>query len=364
MNDIIAIGLMSGTSMDGIDTTIMKTDGDIFNDYKYSFSFKYRKETLQLLSNLSEEINFKKFDQSLIEKANTSITYDHFFAINKILQKSNLKPDIIGFHGQTIYHNPEKRISIQLGNGNLLAKLTKTPVVFEFRKNDLLNNGQGAPLAPIYHKHLINKLQIPLPCCFINIGGVSNISYLDKIHLIGFDTGPGNGLIDLYMNKHFSKALDYNGIHASKGKANIEIIKKVLSNKFFNKNFPKSLDKLSFSSIFHDEEFLKLNKIDAICTLTELTVFSIIKSLDLLPQTPKNIVLMGGGQKNKYLVSKLKDNLNLNVWVADDFNIDGDMIEAQLIAYLATRKIRNLPSTFPSTTGANKPTVCGTIFNP
>lgn len=364
MKDVVAIGLMSGTSMDGIDTTIIQTNGECIKNNFISKTIDYKKPTIKFLEKFFENFDPANIDQSFIDHANKLITYDHFLAVKKILKKNDIKPDVIGFHGQTIFHDPENKTSIQLGDGKLLSDLCKIPVVFEFRKNDILCGGQGAPIAPIYHKYLIENLKLDQPCCFLNIGGVSNLTYVHDTNLIGFDTGPGNGLIDLYMQKKFSKPFDEDGLVARKGRANFKIIKNILKNNYFMKSFPKSLDKLDFYFIFEDRDFLKLNSFDAVSTLTEFTVFSIKKSLDLLPQMPKNIILSGGGKNNKYLVSKLKSSLNLKVWIADDFDVDGDMIEAELIAYLAVRKLRKLPSTFPSTTGTKKPTICGKIFYP
>ena len=175
------------------------------------------------------------------------ITSDHYHAVKEIISRNKLKPDVIGFHGQTILHEPEKSVSIQLGNGNLLSKLLKIDVVYDFRKNDLVQKGQGAPISPIYHKFLIMKKNLEIPACFINIGGISNISYWNGKQLIGYDIGPGNCLIDKTVQESIRKKYDKNGEIASKGTVDREKLKTLLDDDYFNLKFPKSLDKNYFN---------------------------------------------------------------------------------------------------------------------
>ena len=199
MKEVNAIGLMSGTSMDGIDACILKTNGIEFKRYDANISGKYSKKTKSILQVAEEDpINFFK-NKDILNNAKRLVTIDHIKLINRIIDKHPIDIQLIGFHGQTIFHNFEKKTSLQIGEAQLIANQTKINVVSDFRRNDLVQGGQGAPIAPIYHQANIKKMNLILPACFINIGGVSNLTYWDGNNLIGFDTGPGNGLLDKFI---------------------------------------------------------------------------------------------------------------------------------------------------------------------
>ena len=235
-------------------------------------------------------------------------------------------------------------------------------IVSKYRENDLLAGGQGAPLAPIYHKSLMKKLNLDLPACFVNIGGVSNITYWDGNTLIGFDTGPGNALMDKYMKKYLNLEYDPYGSFASLGKISFNLVKYFMDDEYFTKQHPKSLDNQYFSRFLNNLDFMKLKINDALATLNFITAKTIIDSMEHLPKQPKSLTIMGGGQYNDYLVETISKNSNTKVQKSENLNINAQMIESELIGYLAVRKFYKLPSTFPSTTGAKKPTVCGKLF--
>lgn len=364
--NLISIGLMSGTSMDGIDATILETDGKKFLRTEYNITSQYNPETIDLLKvAISKPMKFMA-DNNQVKKLDLLITHAHAIIANKItskyFEKSEVKPDIIGFHGQTIYHNPSQKISVQLGDASLLSKLTGIDVISDLRKLDILKGGEGAPLAPIYHASILNNLGNTLPSAILNLGGVANITWYDGQNLIGFDTGPANGLIDIFMQKNFGKPYDFNGEVASKGIPNIELVHKIIKDPFFVKKYPKSLDRLTFKKIFKDKEFLNLNDNDAIATLTQLTITSIIMSLDLLPEYPQSLIIVGGGENNSHIINNLRSKLNFDVIRAKDINIQGHMIEAELIAFLAVRSLKGLPITFPNTTGIKIPSIGGKLY--
>jgi anhydro-N-acetylmuramic acid kinase len=360
-NFISALGLMSGTSMDGIDGSIISSDGTNIKEYKISNYTEYSTTTTTLLFKAFNNIsNFMK-DTDSKKELSYRVTIDHALAAEKLINKSNILPQIVGFHGQTIYHNPQKKITLQLGEGALLSKLLKTNVVSNFRDNDMLNGGEGAPLAPIYHKLLIENFNITLPACIVNIGGIANVTYFDGSELIGFDVGPGNGLMDSFINKKLRKKFDYNGITASQGKIDKSLIRQFCNYKFFSKPYPKSLDRNDFRDIQSVLDKSKISTENALATLVELTVKSIYISIKQLPYFPKNIIIVGGGAKNKFLLKRLENSFGKILKVSDKVGFISTNVEAEMIAYLAVRRLNSLPITFPKTTGVPKPLIGGVI---
>ena len=362
---LTVIGLMSGTSMDGIDAVIVKTNGIKIDRSKQNYSFSYCKSTKTLLQEAEHNpLSFLK-NKKRSELLSYKVTYDHIKCIEKIINKYNPKVDLIGFHGQTIYHNPKKKKSIQIGDPSLMSKKTGIDVISDFRLIDLKNGGQGAPLAPIYHKNLIHNLKLELPSCFLNVGGIANITYLDEKYLIGFDIGPGNVLIDRFMQKNQNMKFDFNGELASKGRIIKNFLVKFNKDPYFSMKYPKSLDKNYFLEIYHLINQYKYKIEDKACTLTELTVVSLINGIKHLPIVPKNIVICGGGAKNSYLIKRLKDKLKqkkISVFLADELGLNSQMIEAELFAFLAARSLSKLPITFPNTTGIKKELSGGVLY--
>ena len=349
---------MSGTSIDGIDTSFVNTNGldlkRLNKNYFYEYSLKTKEK---LRSYLKEDLNFNLRRKSFLDEF---VTNEHYQALKDL---DIIKAcDLIGFHGQTLYHDPNNKVSIQLGNPKKLSQMLNKDVIFDFRLNDLSLGGQGAPLAPIYHRLIIEKHNIELPCCFLNIGGVSNLTFWDGNTLIGFDTGPGNALMDDFMSKKFGKKYDHNGNFASKGSPLKEEVKKFLQHEFFNKPPPKSLDREAFRDNY--EELFKKNYLDndIMSTLLEFSVETIASSLGFLPKKINNILITGGGYRNTFLMKRLSNKLKVKILTEKDINIDFDYIEAELIAYLSARSIYNLPFTFPSTTGVLKESSGGILY--
>ena len=368
-----ALGLMSGTSMDGVDASIIKTDGK--SEYKPILDkyFKYPDTIYMSLTKLGDNIkdskDLKKY-QKEIKSIEKDITIFHAELINKILKKTRQNIDFIGFHGQTIFHNAKKKITKQIGDGKLLSKLTKKKVVYDFRQNDLKNGGEGAPLTPIFHKLIIEKKKIKLPVIIINLGGIANYTLIwqnkeipPQNHLLSADTGPGNCLIDRWIRKKTGMPYDEKGKIAKQGNINQEIIGKLL-----NKHpFKKSYDIKDFNLTL----LKKLSLKDGAATLIEYTVESLIGSiLDFLEDAKWdktiNIFLCGGGRKNNFLVSRIKKKTVTNkenrpIKLIDNLGIDGDFVESQAFGYLATRSFLGLPISFPETTGCRAPCTGGVV---
>ncbi len=353
------LGLMSGTSMDGIDSSILYTDGITFERTKFNSITPYSNKTKSLLKKaLVNPIKFIK-NKTKMNELSLAVTFDHVKASQKLLTNFDREIKLVGFHGQTIFHNPEKNYSIQLGDANLLSKLLKSSVMHQFRKADLDAGGQGAPIAPIYHKAIIEKLSLDLPAIIINLGGVSNLTFWNGKELIGFDTGPANNLMDSFMQNNFNLPYDFDGKVSESGNPDLKLVEGYCNANYFKKPFPKSLDR---STLFKNDNYHKiinLDEKDVMATLCYITLRSIKKAYNLLPQIPKVTIITGGGQKNKFLVRLIKDQIFGEVLTAQEINLPGDYIEAELIAFLAARNYFGLPSTFPSTTGALKEVICG-----
>ena len=366
-----SLGLMSGTSADGVDASIINSDGDkeyvvILNKY-----FKYNQKTYENIHSLKGKINSSK-DLKIFSKEIMSlekeITLFHANVVDEIIQESKSNVDFIGFHGQTIFHNSKERISKQLGDGKILSQLTKKIIVYNFRENDLNNGGEGAPLAPIFHKLIINQHKISLPVCVLNIGGIANITAIERndySNFISRDIGPGNCLIDEWIRKNTQKKYDDNGLIAKKGKTN-EII---LNQAFDNFNSRKKNNVLSFDTKDFNLNFaLGLSLEEGAATLTDFTGRIIGAGLfNLLSRTSDKlwkVLVCGGGRKNTTLMNCIKKKTlkNIDIQLIDDYGIDGDFVESQAFAYLAIRSYLKLPISFPETTGCKKPCIGGEII--
>ena len=369
---------MSGTSGDGIDISLIRSDGlekceFIFNKY-FTFTDELY-EKFHILKDLVKNSSDIERNKNLIKEFERIFTLENAKAIKEIQKNTNEKIDVIGFHGQTIYHNSKEKISIQLGNGNLLSNLTNTKVVYNFRKNDLLNGGQGAPLTPIFHYLLSKKIGIK-NSLFLNIGGISNVTLILKNNsFFATDIGPGMCLIDKWIRKNLKKKYDNNGSIASKGKVRNNLDYELdtflhFENKEFNKNYIKS-----FSVDDFDISFVRgLSLEDGAATLSEYTAqiianyyFYILNKYQKENISPI-LLFCGGGRKYKDLIKRIKKNLDKIVKVKpnliqmiDDYGVDGDYIESQAFAYLAIRSLLELPISFPNTTGCNFPLSGGVV---
>ncbi|MDA9158117.1 anhydro-N-acetylmuramic acid kinase [Candidatus Pelagibacter sp.] len=358
-----SLGLMSGTSMDGIDASIIRSDGE--NEYQSIFDefFEYDQALYKDLVNLRNKINSSNdiiVNSELVSEIERKITLYHAEICNKIINKSNYEVDLIGFHGQTIFHDASQKISKQLGDGSLLSSLLKKDVIYNFRANDIANGGQGAPLAPIFHNLIINKNKIKLPVFILNIGGITNITIITSNKnddLISYDIGPGNCLLDEWVRKHTSYRYDLNGKAASIGKID-EIILKQATENFENINKNK---RLSFDIKDFDLSFVRgLSYEDGLSTLTKFTseiiCDSIIKNTKKDKTKKINLLVCGGGRKNLTLIENITNKLpnNINLDLIDDYNINGDFIESQAFAYLAIRSLLKKEISFVKTTNVKK----------
>ena len=371
-----ALGLMSGTSMDGVDASIISSIDGFHYDEKFNRYFEYDKGLFQKISLIRDQIFTSKDLKKISKELNSlekEITLFHAKVVDDIsnsAKKSNIpKLEIIGFHGQTIFHNPKEKISVQLGDGKLLSQLTKKIVAYDFRQNDLRNGGQGAPLTPIFHKSLLNKT-LNAPAIFINIGGITNVTCFHsfekfEIPMFASDIGPGNCLIDEWVRKNSNKKFDKDGNIAKSGKVNELILNQALDN--FEGILNNSLDIKDF-----DISFVRgLSLEDGTSTLTSFTAEIITTSLKKLLNKNKyysgkedpNIIVCGGGRKNKYLMSLIQNKIieYKSFELIDKYNIDGDFVESQAFAFLAIRSILKLPISFPETTGCKKPCTGGVI---
>ena len=362
-----SLGLMSGTSGDGVDASIIRSNGDTKYEAIEDKYFEYDNEIYQNIHNLKDKINslkdLKKFSQESAD-LERKITLFHAKIIQKLSEKKKI--DIVGFHGQTLYHSPEDKISKQLGDGKLLSQLSKSNIVNNFRQNDIKNGGEGAPLTPIFHQLIAIKLNLDLPVCILNIGGISNVTILNKItesfNFTSRDIGPGNCLIDSWVRKNSKKKYDQDGSLAKSGTRNqiiFEQAQELFSNRINKKN--SSFDVNDF-----DVSFVRgLTIEDGAATLTDFTAKIISGSLTKILSNSKNkftkVIVCGGGRKNKVLIEKIKKDIssNLVIQFIDDYGIDGDFIESQAFAFLAIRSILSLPISFPKTTGCNTPSIGG-----
>jgi anhydro-N-acetylmuramic acid kinase len=366
-----SLGLMSGTSMDGVDASIIKSNGE--DKYKVVFDqyFKYDEEIYGELVNIRNKINSSRdleINSIVLNDLERKITLFHASVCKKIISDYSFDIDLIGFHGQTIFHSANEKISRQLGDADLLSRLLKKKVVYNFRENDIINGGQGAPLAPIFHQILANQNQIKLPACILNIGGIANITIIsskDFNDLKSYDIGPGNCLLDEWTRKNSAERFDKNGELAKAGKTN----KTVLDQAIDNFDSIKNNNNLSFDVKDFDLNFVRgLSLEDGLSTLADFTVNiiyqSIINSINLNNTRELNILICGGGRKNSFLIDSIKKKLpsNMNLSLIDDYKIDGDFIESQAFAYIAIRSYLKKVISFPKTTNVKNSCMGGVLI--
>lgn len=362
-----ALGLMSGTSLDGIDVAIIETDGAADVTQGPARSFAYDDEDRALLraalaaaQDLPADPAARMARPGVLAEAERRVTTRHAEAVRDFLIAEMIDPasvDIVGFHGQTVIHRPAQRFTVQIGDGVQLARSVGRPVAYDFRAADVAAGGQGAPLVPVYHRALVEAAGFAEPIVVVNIGGVANLTYVDGGAPVAFDTGPGNALIDDTMFSRTGEKMDGGGLTAAAGKVNPAALAELLAHPFFALPPPKSLDRNAFSSA----AVAPLPLEDAVATLTAFTAHSIVRALDHLPKQPKLVVLVGGGAHNLTLRWQLMQLLPCGLVVAEALGWSGDALEAQAFAYLAVRRLKNLPITFPTTTGVAEPLPGGLI---
>ncbi|MDC3031061.1 anhydro-N-acetylmuramic acid kinase [Candidatus Pelagibacter sp.] len=369
-----SIGLMSGTSMDGVDISIIQSDGqyqfhNILDEY-FEYDVELQAELIRLRNLVLGENDLFKYSKEL-GNLERKITVFHAEKINQILTKYKHEIDIIGFHGQTIFHEPQKKITNQLGDGKLLSQLLKKKVIYDFRQKDIENEGQGAPLTPIFHyliSNIVNeKFKTGFPIGFINIGGITNLTKIISIsnnledNIIAYDIGPGNCLIDDWVRKNSNKKFDESGNISKAGKIDQLITNQIIEN-FNIDTYSKSLDIKDF-----DNSFARGLSFENGCTtITNFTGYLIAKGIENVGADSKiKYLISGGGRKNISLIDCIKENLNNKdnfiLDNIDNYGFNGDFIESQAFGYLAIRSFLNLPISFPSTTGCKKPTLGGKL---
>lgn len=355
------IGLMSGTSLDGVDAALLESDGEEVVRPGPGLTLAYAPETRALLRAALDEARAvaegAPVPQS-IRAAEHVLTEAHAEAVKALLRKAGLSADqvaLLGFHGQTILHKPERHWTWQVGDGALLARLTGIDVVNDFRSADVKAGGQGAPLMPLYHAVLARRSGRPEPIVVVNIGGVAQVTYINGDLILAFDTGPGNAPIDDWMHRHSGRPLDEDGAFAATGKVNSAALDRMLANSYFERLPPKSLDRMDFGM----EAVEMLSPADGATTLTAFTAASLARAREHFPEAARTWIVSGGGRHNRTLMAMLKARVNAPVISAEETGWDGDALEAQGFAYLAMRSKKGLPLSLPTTTGVREPITGG-----
>jgi len=371
-----AIGLMSGTSMDGIDAALIRSDGENYVEVQAHMSFDYPpifrrqlKKTLEWV----QDIRTREERPENLATIEEELTSYHVQLVQRLLAMQKLQPrdiDLIGFHGQTILHRPDAGLTLQLGRGDMLAQQTGIDVIFDMRANDMAHGGQGAPLVPAYHCALATTLKdrLDFPCCFVNIGGIANLTYIEAVDefcfdkMIALDCGPGNCLIDQWMEERSFLLYDAGGEAGLRGRIDEEIIASYMRHDHFFSPSPKSLDWRDFAPLHNAHLSLE----DGAATLCALSARAILHCFRFLPRPPRTLIVSGGGAKNLCLMKMLAERagqMGASLNKAEDYGLLSDFIEAEAWAYLAIRSSRSLPLSFPQTTGVEFP-VTGGIFAP
>ncbi len=354
------IGLMSGTSLDGIDAALLETDGlDIVRPGP-SLTVPYNAQMRGLLRAALETARTVPQGGAIpdsIRDTERRLTEAHAEAVKALLAKVG-NADLVGFHGQTILHRPEAGWTWQIGDGALLARLTGIDVINDFRSADVAAGGQGAPLMPLYHAARARQIGQPEPLVVVNIGGVAQVTYIWGDTVLAFDTGPGNAPIDDWMQRHTGRPVDLDGAFAATGKVNGAALAQMLDNPFFTRVPPKSLDRMDFGM----EAVEGLSPADGAATLTAFTAASLTRAVEHFPQEAKSWIVSGGGRHNKTLMAMLKERVGGPVIAADEMGWDGDALEAEGFAYLAMRAKRELPLSLPTTTGVARAMTGGKLW--
>ena len=369
-----AIGLMSGTSLDGIDVALIETDGLALKVVRTPNGFveelgptgyrAYEDGEVALLRQAltdAEAVVERTDRPGCLPDAEALITRAHAEAVEAFLAANGLNVsdiDVIGFHGQTVVHRPDQRMSVQIGDGEALAARLGIPVVYELRAADIAAGGQGAPLVPAFHRALAEASGFEGPLAILNIGGVANVTLLNRDgSLLAFDTGPGNALIDDWMRERTGRPLDDGGRTAARGRPDGALLAWLLMHPFFVKRPPKSLDRNWFSHKLAGQ----LTTEDGAATLTAFTAQAIARAVDHAPEAPLRWIVAGGGSRNGELMRLLNYNLRAEITTADAIGWSSAFLEAQAFAYLALLSLEGQPITFPSTTGVSEPMSGGVV---
>ena len=358
---ISALGIISGTSMDGIDVAYVQTDGETVSDRgpgaTYSYDAKLRQE---LFDTIARPDCVESHDLTALEQ---QVTEAHVAAVRLYLQDNGVLASdlaVLGFHGQTVLHRPERRFTRQLFDGALAARLLGVDVVTSFRQADVAAGGQGAPLVPLYHRALVRGAHLDEPVMVLNLGGVGNVTYIDGEAVIAFDTGPASALLDDWIRRHKAGDYDLDGRISSSGEVHSGILSRLMADPYFEAAAPKSLDRNHFHALAHAVDGLTLA--DGAATLTAFTVAATAAALRHVPRPPARWVVGGGGRLNRAIMLGLATTLGVPVEPVEAVGWDGDHLEAECFGFLAVRSIRGLPLSLPTTTGAPQPMPGGVLF--
>jgi anhydro-N-acetylmuramic acid kinase len=355
-SDVAALGLMSGTSMDGVDVAFIETDGLASARPGPWATFPYQPALRDRLARVVRDPDGAGA-AALIE-LDAAVTEAHAAAVEGFLSRHRaaLRPiEVVGFHGHTILHRPERGFSRQIGDGARLAMRLGIDVVSDFRSTDVAAGGQGAPLAPLYHAALSHGIERPL--AVLNVGGVANLTYIDADTVLAFDTGPGNALIDDWAARHTDKLYDEDGRLAASGEVAHPRLEQLLAHPYFERPPPKSLDRQDFGL----GPVEGLSPGDGAATLTLFTVEAVARGAAFLPERPKLWLVTGGGRHNRMIMALLRARLGAVVEPVESVGWQGDALEAQAFGFLAVRALKRLPLTLPETTGVPVPTTGGTL---
>ena len=362
-----AVGMMSGTSMDGIDVALVRTDGEEAVEFGPSMAVEYDSQTRARIGEAlaaAKSLSDRNARPGCLDEVEAMLTQLHADALNKFLAEHERTPaeiDLVGFHGQTVLHRPDIGLTVQLGDGAALARAGGIDVIFDMRARDMTLGGEGAPLVPVFHRALAKADGKELPVAFVNIGGIANISCVGEGgELVAFDTGPGNNLIDQWMQQEAGVPFDQGGKVASEGTLIQEVVERYMAAPYFTKRVPKSLDRSDFAPLLPGEAELS----DGARTLANVSARSIMGASDHLPVAPKRWIISGGGRLNQSIMEDLRALATVRgaeVISAEEAGFDGDMMEAQAFAYLAVRSAKGLPLTYPTTTGCREPATGGVL---
>jgi anhydro-N-acetylmuramic acid kinase len=365
---LTTLGLMSGTSLDGVDVALLETDGRQIKAFGPTGYRPYGATERGLLRQaLVEAVNLttREARPGVLRAAEQVVTLAHAEAVAVFLAQNHLAAehiDIVGFHGQTVLHRPERRLTVQIGDAAALAKAIHIPVMHDFRAADVEAGGQGAPLVPVYHRALAQSLQREGPIAVANVGGVSNVTYIDgDTTLIACDTGPGNALLDDFMFRNLGQTFDQDGRMAAQGAADEAWVTEALKLPFFAAPPPKSLDRNDFAAL----KLGDMTPADGAATLTAFTAAALARIVPLLPKVPMNWIICGGGARNLTMMRMLRQRLApATVEAADALGWSADAIEAQAFGFLAARGMKGLPLSYPATTGVSMPMTGGAMARP
>lgn len=363
-----AIGLMSGTSLDGVDMALIRTDGERIAAFGPARTFPYGEPDRQILRQASKDarsLTDRAARPAALADAEALVTLRHAEAVEKFLAEEQIAAadvDLVGFHGQTVFHDPAKALTVQIGDGQRLADRLGIAVVWDFRADDMAAGGQGAPLAPVFHRALAETAGLAGPVMFLNLGGVANITYVAADgDLVAFDTGPGNSLLDDWIFARTGEPFDADGRLAARGMPSAAILAELLDHPYFSLPPPKSLDRNAFAATL----VAKLSDADGAATLLHFSAGAVAAALRHVPQPPRACYASGGGRHNAELMRVLRDVLKgIDLMPLEALGFDGDATEAQAFAFLGVRAIDGKPLSYPLTTGVPKPLTGGRVSRP